>query len=57
MKKLLLLFAIIASIVVPARAARIKDGKAALKKVLIQIAICDLIYLILVTQVWFRLYP
>lgn len=55
MKKLILLFFIIMAIVVPTRAARMKDGRAALKKTLIQMAIVDLIYLILVTQVWFRM--
>ena len=51
------MFAIIMSIVVPTRAARVKDGKAGLKKTLIQMAIFDLIYVILVTQVWSRMAP
>lgn len=55
MKKLILLSVIIASVVLPARAARAKSGKEGLKKVLIQIAIFDVIYVVLVTQVWTRL--
>ena len=55
MKKLLLLSVIIASVVLPARAARAKSGREGLKKALIQTAIFDLIYVVLVTQVWFRM--
>lgn len=55
MKKLILLSVIIASIALPARAARQKNGPAALKKVLIQMAIFDALYVILLTQVWFRM--
>ena len=55
MKKLILLSVIIASVVIPARAAREKSGKKGLKKTLIQIAIFEVIYVILLTQVWFRM--
>lgn len=55
MKKLILLSVIIASVVVPARAARAKNGRDGLRKVLIQIAICEVIYVLLTTQVWFRM--
>jgi hypothetical protein len=54
-KKLILLSVIIASIVIPARAARVKDGNAGLKKALIQMAVVDVVYMILITQVWFRM--
>jgi hypothetical protein len=55
LKKLILLSFLIASIAIPARAARIKDGRAALKRTLIHMAIFDVIYVVLLTQVWFRL--
>lgn len=55
MKKLILLSVIIASFVLPARHARAKDGGEGLKKALIQMAIFDFVYMILITQVWFRL--
>ena len=55
LKKLILLSVIIASVVVPARAARAKNGKKGLKKVLIQMAIFEVVYVVLVTQVWFRM--
>jgi len=54
-KKLILLSVIFASIAIPARAARMKDGRAGLKKALVQMAIFDAVYLILLTQVWGRL--
>jgi len=54
-KKLILLSVIIASVIVPARAARAKSGKKGLKKTLIQMALFEVVYLILVTQVWFRM--
>jgi hypothetical protein len=54
-KKLILLSVIIASVVVAARAARAKDGREGLKKTLIQIALCEVVYVVLVTQVWFRM--
>jgi hypothetical protein len=57
MKKLILLSVIIASITFPARAARAKSGKAGLRKALIQVAIFNFIYLILVTMVWFKMAP
>jgi hypothetical protein len=51
-KKLILLSVIIVSVVVPARAARAKSGKAGLKRTLIQVAIFELVYVFLVTRVW-----
>jgi len=54
-KKLILLSVIIAGIVVPARLARSKDGREGLKKTLIQMAIFEFIYMILITIVWFRM--
>lgn len=53
--KLILLSVIIASVVVPARAARAKDGRKGLKKTLIQMAIFEVVYVFLLTQVWFRM--
>ena len=55
MKKLILLSVIIASIAFPARMARLKDGRAGLKKALLQMLVFEFIYVILVTQVWFRM--
>jgi hypothetical protein len=55
-KKLILLSVIIASIALPARAARAKDAKAGLKKALIHVVIFEFIYVILITQVWFRMH-
>ena len=55
LKKLILLSVIIASVVVPARAARAKNGRKGLKKALIQMAIFEVVYVFLVTQVWFRM--
>ena len=55
MKKLILLSVIIASIALPARAARTPDGHAGLKKTLIQVVIFEFIYMLLITQVWFRM--
>lgn len=55
MKKLLLLSVIIVSIAAPVRAARAKNGNEGLKKVLIQTAIFEIIYVGLVTQVWLRM--
>jgi hypothetical protein len=54
-KKLILLSVIIASVVVSARAARSKNGQQGLKKAVIQIAIFEIVYVVLVTQVWFRM--
>jgi hypothetical protein len=56
-KKLILLSVIIASIVIPTRAARSESGREGLKKALIQVAIFEVIYVILLTQVWFRMGP
>jgi len=55
LKKLLLMSVIFASIALPARAAKMKNGKQGLKKALIQTLIFDAIYVFLITQVWFRL--
>jgi len=55
LQKLVLLSVIIASIALPARAARSKDGKQGLKKALTHVIIYEFIYLILLTQVWMRL--
>lgn len=55
MSKLVLLSVIIASIVIPVRAARIKDPRAGLKKALKGVAIFNVIYLFLVLYVWHRL--
>lgn len=57
MKKLILLSVIIAAIAIPARASKMKDGRAGLKKTLVQAVIFNIIYLILITQVWFKLSP
>lgn len=57
MKKLLLLSVIIAAIALPARAARAKNAREGLRKTLIQVAIFNVIYLFLVTMVWFKLDP
>ena len=55
MKKLILLSVIIASVVIPARAARAKSGRDGLKKTVVQIALFEIVYVVLVTQVWFRM--
>lgn len=55
MKKLILLSVIIVSVVAPVRAARAASGREGLKKALIQAAIFDVIYVVLVTQIWFRM--
>jgi hypothetical protein len=55
LKKLILLSVIIASVVLPARAARAKSGREGLKKALLQTAIFEIIYVVLLTQVWFRM--
>ena len=55
MKKLILLSVIIASVVAPVRAARAKSGRQGLKTALIQTAIFEIIYVVLITQVWFRM--
>lgn len=55
MQKLVLMSVIIASIVIPARAARIKNPRAGLKKVIVQVAIFNLVYLFLLNFVVGRL--
>ena len=54
MQKLILLSVIIASIVIPIRASNAKNARAGLKKTLVQMAIFDLVYLILLIFVWGR---
>lgn len=46
---------IIASIVIPARAARIENPRAALKKVIVQISVFNFVYLLLLYFVVWRL--
>jgi hypothetical protein len=55
MKKFILLSFILAMIVIPARQAKAKDARAALKKTVVQMAIFDVVYLILLLYVWPRL--
>jgi hypothetical protein len=55
MKKLLLLSVIIASIVIPVRAARIKEPRQALKTTLVRITVFNAIYVALLLFVWHRL--
>ncbi|MEO7035148.1 MAG: hypothetical protein ABI548_14620 [Polyangiaceae bacterium] len=55
MQKLVLLSVIIASLVIPIRATHAKNAKQGLKKALVQMAIFNLIYLILVLYVYPRL--
>lgn len=55
MKKLILLSIIFASIALPARVARMPDGQIALKKALVHVLIFELVYLFLITMVWFKL--
>jgi hypothetical protein len=57
LKKLILLSVIIAAIAIPARTARMKNGHKAFKKALIQTIIFNFIYVMLITQVWFRMGP
>jgi hypothetical protein len=46
---------ILASIAIPAHAARHPNAQAGLKKALIRVMIFEAIYLFLLTQVWTRL--
>lgn len=55
MKKVILLLVILFAILVPARNARIKDGKAAFKKTMIEMLVTNAIYVALITLVWWRL--
>ncbi len=45
---------ILASIIIPVRAAKIKDPRLGLKKTLIRAAVFNLVYLGLVMFVWHR---
>jgi hypothetical protein len=51
MQKLVLMSVIAASIIIPARAAREKSPQAGLKKVIVQMAIFNLVYLFLLVFV------
>lgn len=55
MKKFILLSFILAMVVIPARQARSKDARLALKRVVVQMAIFDVVYLVLLLYVWPRL--
>lgn len=55
MQKLVLMSVIFASIIIPARAARMKNPKAGLKKALVQIVIFNLVYVFLLMFVVNRL--
>jgi hypothetical protein len=54
-QKLVLMSVIIASIVIPAHAARLPDPRVGLKKVVVQVAIFNLVYLFLLNFVVGRL--
>jgi hypothetical protein len=55
MKKLILLSMIFALIIIPARAARAKNAREGLKRVLVQTALFEVVYLLLLLYVWPRL--
>lgn len=55
MKKLILLSVIIASIAIPARAARMTDARKGFKKVMLHTVAFNVIYLVLLTLVFMRL--
>lgn len=55
MKKLVLMSVLIAAIVIPARAARMKSGKQAFKKTLIRVAAFNAFYLFALLFIWGRL--
>jgi len=55
MQKLVLMSVIIASVVIPARAARLQSARAGLKQTLVRTAIFNLIYLFLLMFVVGRL--
>ena len=57
MKKLILLSVIIASIAIPAYTSKMKDGRLGMKKTITYAVVFNFIYMILVTQVWFKLAP
>jgi len=54
-QKLVLMSVILASIIIPARAARVKNAKVALKQVLLQTALFNLFYLFMLVYVVGRL--
>jgi hypothetical protein len=54
-QKLVLMSVIFASIIIPARAARVKSARAGLKRVIVQMTIFNLFYLFLVLYVVGRL--
>ena len=55
MKKLLLASVLLAAIVFPVRAARLKNPRVGLRKAIINIMIFNLLYLFAVLFVWGRL--
>lgn len=55
MQKLVLMSVIFASIIIPARAARMKNPQAGLKKVFVQVALYNLFYVFLLLYVVGRL--
>ncbi|HEY0467183.1 MAG TPA: hypothetical protein VGC79_23445 [Polyangiaceae bacterium] len=55
MQKLVLMSVIIASLIIPARAARMKNPEAGLKKTLVNVAIFNLVYVFLLLYVVGRL--
>jgi hypothetical protein len=55
MKKLLLLSVIIAAIVIPVRASKMKDPREGLRKALVHTALFNLFYIFLLLFVWHRL--
>ena len=54
MSKLILAFAVIAMFVVPIRASKEKNAQKGLKKVIVQILIADVLYLIALRFLWGR---
>ena len=56
MKKLVLLSIVLASIAIPARMARMKNGQAALRKALVHMLLFDVVYVVLLLYVWPRLH-
>lgn len=55
-KKLIIFSIILASIAIPAHAARTANAPAGLRKALIRMLIFEAIYVLLLTQVWTRLH-
>jgi hypothetical protein len=55
MKKFLLISIIFAVVVIPARAARVKNPKRGFKKMIVQSALYNLFYLVVLLFIWGRL--